>query len=56
MTNSFNSSKISIDAQTGALILIDMLYAQKLINQKTYNAIQETYNAKTTNSKKLINN
>ena len=36
----------SIDVQTGALILIDMLYAQKLINKETYDKIQEKYNKK----------
>lgn len=44
--NEENKLTFSIDAQTGALILIDMLYAQKLINKKTYDKIQEKYNKK----------
>ena len=39
-------SETTIDVKTGALILIDMLYAQKLINKETYNAIQLKYNLK----------
>ena len=35
-----------IDAKTGALILIDMLFKLKLINKKTYQNIQEKYNRK----------
>lgn len=37
-------NKNTIDAQTGALILIDMLFKQQLINEKTYNNIQAKYN------------
>ena len=36
----------NIDVQTGALILIDMLYAQKMINKETYDKIQVKYNTK----------
>ena len=36
-------NKNTIDAQTGAL-LIDMLFKQQLINEKTYNNIQAKYN------------
>ena len=43
----------NIDAQTGALILIDMLYQQKMINKKTYDNIQMKYN-NTKNSLKQI--
>ena len=47
MPNDSNiQSKIEIDAKTGALVLIDMLYAQKLIDKKTYDNIQIKYNAK----------
>lgn len=34
---------INIDVQTGALILIDMLFCKKIIDKKTYNNIQEKY-------------
>lgn len=40
---------INVDVHTGALILIDMLYAQKLINKKTYDNIQAKYNPKNEN-------
>lgn len=43
MSDKIIKSKITIDAQTGALILIDMLYAKKLINKETYNNIQNKY-------------
>ena len=46
-----NNEKYSIDVQTGALILIDMLYSQKLINKETYNNIQSKYNSQNTNTK-----
>lgn len=32
-----------IDEITGALILIDYLYSQHLINKETYDAIQQKY-------------
>lgn len=35
-----------IDVLQGSLILIDMLYSQKLINKKTYDNIQNKYNNK----------
>ena len=38
--------KTSIDANMGALILIDFLYIQKLINKETYKNIQEKYKLK----------
>lgn len=43
MSKSIIKTNINIDVNTGALILIDMLFAQKLINEKTYNNIQEKY-------------
>ena len=43
MSNKIIKSNIAIDTQTGALILIDMLYAKKLINKETYNNIQNKY-------------
>lgn len=46
MSNAITEHKINIDTQTGALILIDMLYAKKLINKETYNRIQEKYKYK----------
>lgn len=36
-----------ITARQGALILIDMLYAQKVINKPTYEKIIEKYGQKT---------
>ena len=39
-----NNIKTNIDANMGALILIDFLYTQKLINKETYKCIQEKYN------------
>lgn len=36
-------TNINIDVNTGALVLIDMLFQQKLINEKTYRNIQEKY-------------
>ena len=41
---SINNKLINIDAHAGALILIDMLFKKKLINEKTYNSIQNKYN------------
>ena len=46
MVDEFVKSNLNIDAQTGALILIDMLYSQKLINKRTYDNIQAKYNNK----------
>ena len=49
MTNnidSFINTNINIDSKTGALVLIEMLYAKKLINKKTYDNIQIKYNQK----------
>lgn len=51
MSNTIIESKINIDVQTSALILIDMLYAQKLINKETYDNIQEKYNSKNINKR-----
>lgn len=39
-----SNSKLNIDVHTGALILIDMLYVNKLINKETYDNIQNKYN------------
>lgn len=44
--NELDKTKSNIDIQTGALILIDMLYAKKLINKETYDNIQSKYNHK----------
>lgn len=41
---SLDNVKTIIDASMGALILIDYLYTQKLINKETYKKIQEKYN------------
>ena len=46
MENKLATSNLSIDVQTGALILIDMLYSQKLINKRTYDNIKAKYNNK----------
>ena len=46
MTSKSIKSKINIDSHIGALILIDMLFAQKLIDKQTYDNIQEKYNNK----------
>lgn len=43
MSNKLIKSNINIDVETGALILIDILYAQKLINKATYDNIQLKY-------------
>lgn len=46
MSDKIIKSNITIDAQIGALILIDMLYTKKLINKETYNNIQNKYKSK----------
>lgn len=46
MENKLIKSNLNIDVQTGALILIDMLYSQKFINKRTYDNIQAKYNNK----------
>lgn len=47
MNNTLDKKKFSqIDTLQGSLVLIDMLYSQKLINKKTYSNIQNKYNRK----------
>ncbi len=36
----------TIDSETGSMLLIDMLYAQKKINKATYDNIQKKYGNK----------
>lgn len=45
MKKSIIKTNINMDANTGAFILIDMLFTQKLINKETYDAIQSKYNS-----------
>lgn len=53
MTNKLTKSKLNVDSHTGALILIDMLLAKKLINKQTYENIQKKYNYKNKQIKQI---